>query len=121
MDLDYFFYYSSHLATTLALACMGLACWRLAKVLRDRCFMIASWAVGAAAFLDAVCYTGFQLHNYIPRQLLQKWYTVSTEMVHVASACLFLFLVLFVCGAVRRSLMVGKVAEPPPTPAAPEN
>ena len=116
MYLQYFLSYGSLLAGTLALACAGLACWRLSKVLHERSFAIAAWAMGGSVVLEAAYYTIYQFYGFFPPALAMRWASVSMTMYQVAWLCLLVFFVSFSVGAVRRSLLAKKAVEREPAP-----
>lgn len=110
-SLEYFLAYGSILAEVVCFVCIGLACWRLANVLRDRTFMAAAVAMGICTFLEVIEHTLWLFSEPLTRWVGMKWRLVTTNCFRAALLALFLFFILFSVAAIRRGLQVRKAAE----------
>lgn len=109
MYLDYFLAYGSQLAEIACLACTGLACWQLSKVLRERAFVVAAYLMGISVGLLVIGGVAYPFSGYLFHLAGPRWYHVLDNVLlsgpyQVGDLFLFLFFVLFCVGAVRRGL-----------------
>ncbi len=120
MYLESFFSYGSYLAEVVCLAFAGLACWRLSKLLREKWFSMAAWALAAFVGLEVLHTVMGEVFRLVPAIRPVQRHADLLQVYRLAALCLFVFFVTFSAGAVHRGIIARKPATSPPAPAAPE-
>ena len=75
--LEMFFAYGSYLLQLVCLACCGLACWRLSKVLGERSFALAAIAIGIFVGLHVLLTMVQYLGGFIPADIWARLYQAT--------------------------------------------
>ena len=108
--LEMFFAYGSYLLQLVCLACCGLACWRLSKVLGERSFALAAIAIGIFVGLHVLLTMVQYLGGFIPADIWARLYQATFLLYYSVSIFEILFWALFVVGVVRCGLRAKRAA-----------
>jgi hypothetical protein len=109
ISLDYILHYGGMLVEMVALVATGLAAWSLSKLLKEKGFLIAAWAMGVALLLMGVLVVMNLLWVWLGAGS-QIWWSRGYPVVQQLQAAAFLgFLVAFSIGAVRSGMRARKV------------
>ena len=110
IQLDYLLTYGSMLAETAALVVVGLATWKVAKLLREKSFLFAAWAMAFAFVLIGLLVILDLAWDWFPDEVQARFGSAYLILHQIQAAVFLASLGLFAVGAVRCGMRVKKAA-----------